>query len=293
MNQIEAEHSDAQKDKVFLLSRFNPQFDPEKLSAYLGGVTSDQVTKLKFGGFGTIIFDLVFDTSVIPEDEEKDYESAFNSYFRGIYGPAQVKPQIVLPGKIFRPEESRFYDNSEQGPNSPRFLREWVANLRAVFLMLQHLRTTANNLEKIKSSLVKISIWKIFDESGELHEDLLHLLPITDQNRLLEAMEIVKELKNWQPGPRPGAATLDDFFAPIKITDPVLKVIEEDRAALASQLEKEVLAEREKMLHLPSQQLPRHILLPDILRTEKQLATWIDLILGLQQGKLPSLIRSN
>lgn len=280
----------------FLCETF-PQLDRAKVEQYISALTPVEITKLKIGSFGSLIFDTTFSPGIIPKDKEAVYRQAYASYFRKFCG-VEVFDET---GMFVYQDEADFYPVSQEGPNNQEFIREWIANIRAVTLLMSINRTEQSPFAFIKINLAEAAICRLA-ELGEQAENLFNLLPIQDQVRLQEVAEEIALHPELAPGAVFRIANEIEFarqqFArctsdrPDLIEEAIHEIEDSPRfSALPpepGQISKSFQADRVNW-HDPEH---HHILfcnLQSILNNETQLMNWTSLILNCPNYSFPNL----
>lgn len=182
--------------KANFLKRFLPHYDAEQVAAYLDSLTPEQVAKLQVGAFGSIAFDVVFSPGIIPKMREPEFRQAYQEYFRTFHNLETFDEK----GWFIYPEEEKFYGDQRVGPNHPYFIRDWVANLRVVALMLRDIRHDTNVFSSITNNVVESALCRMAENGEPWPDSLLNSLPITMQIRLDTIREQVKQGRVLAPG---------------------------------------------------------------------------------------------
>jgi len=166
--------------KAQLLARHIPHLDPEATAHYLGDLSAEDSAKLKAGAFGSLAFEVVFSPGIIPKVREEPFKIAYLDFLNDNYpGPFFDSADQFL----YQNEEVYHYD-SELGPNNPEFLSEWVANLRAVYLLHRHFRPMDNAMTTISGNLIEAALCRMAEAGEQWPDNLFYTRPINIQERL-------------------------------------------------------------------------------------------------------------
>lgn len=285
------------QERVNFLCEIYPTLDRAKVEKYLSTLTPDQITKLKIGTFGSLIFDTIFSPGVIPKDKEPVYDRGYANYFRKFYGVEVFDEK----GMFIYQDEADFYPVSQEGPNNKEFIREWVANIRAVTLLMSIDRTEQTPFSIVKTNLAEAAICRMA-ELGEVADNLFNILPISDQVRLQEVAEKITHHPELAPGAVFRIANEIEFarqqFArctsdrPGLIEEAIHEIEESPRfSALPPEpgkIGKSFQADRVNW-HDPKQHQVLFCNLHSIINNEEQLEKWTSLILNCPINRFPNL----
>lgn len=285
------------QERVDLLCHISPQLDPEKLKKYLSALTPSQVISLKIGSFGSLIFDTTFSPGIIPKHKELVYHQSYALFFRKLYGI----DVFDRAGMFVYQDESDFYPDSKEGPNNEEFIREWVANIRAITLLMSIERTQLVPFSVVKTNLAEATICRLA-ELGEEAENLFNLLPIQDQVRLQEVAEQLVHHQELAPGAifrianqiefarqQFARATSDRFV----LIEEAIQEMEDSPRFSALPPEPAPLSRRFQSdrvdWHDPKQHHKLFCNLHSVLNNETQLNNWTSLILNCPINRFPNL----
>ncbi len=166
--------------KTLILSGISPSLDPEKVQSYLTSVPPIKAVQWGQAGYASLFFDMAFSPGIIPKTHEKEYKIVYADFFRQQYGREIFTTDDLF---IFQ-NEAEYYDEPAEGPSSPLFTRDWVANLRALAVMLQTFRHSDNNYGEMKTNLIEAACCHLLELGITPPEDLFAALPTSDQVRL-------------------------------------------------------------------------------------------------------------
>lgn len=160
-----------------------PQLDTAKVTAHLTRLSVSDIEKLKEASIASLVFDAIFSPGIIPKFAEEKYHRNYADYFQVLYGVNVFDSE----GRFIYQDEKIFHEGRE-GANSERFIREWIANIRAVSIMMATARPEKSAYSMVKTNLAEAAICRQA-EIGTLSEDLFNCVPIPDQIRLQEVMK--------------------------------------------------------------------------------------------------------
>jgi hypothetical protein len=166
--------------KALLLQDHLPNLDLTTTVRHLSALNDDKATQLKAGNFGSLAFDVVFSPGILPKKRERDYRRAYTAFFREQYGLEVFDQDDFF---VFQNEEN-FYPSPGSDSNDIRFLTDWVANLRAVALMLGHFRPNESVSSIVCNNLIESALCRMAENGEHWPEDLIYALPYAMQERL-------------------------------------------------------------------------------------------------------------
>jgi hypothetical protein len=182
--------------KANFLKKYLPNYDANVVGAFLDNLATEQVAKLQVGAFGSIAFDVIFSPGIIPKMREPQFREAYQEFFRTFYNLETFDEK----GWFIYPEEEKFHSDQRVGPNHPFFIRDWVANLRVVALMLRDIRHDSNVFSTVTNNVVESALCRMAENGEPWPDSLLNSLPITMQIRLDTIREQVKQGRVLAPG---------------------------------------------------------------------------------------------
>ena len=284
-------------ERAQFLCEIYSQLDPDKVEKYLSTLAPNEITKLKIGAFGSLIFDTIFSPGIIPKDGEAVYRQAYDLYFRIFY-----KTKVFDENGMFiYQDETDFYSENQEGPNNEEFIREWVGNIRAISLMISMERPEQMPFSVIKTNLAEAAICRLA-EQGEESENLLNVLPIQDQVRLQEVADKIALHPDLAPGAIFRIANEIEFsrqkFArctsdrPGLIDEAIHEIEDSPRFSTLppepGQISKSLQSDRVNW-HDPKQHQVLFSNLHGVLNKEIQLVNWTSLILNCPRLSFPDL----
>lgn len=174
--------------KTEILCTASTSLDPEKVQNYLTSVPPIKAVQWGQAGYASLFFDMAFSPGIIPKAGEVEYKKAYAELFRSQYGREVFTEDNLF---VFQ-NEAEYYDEPAEGPSSPLFTRDWVANLRALIVLLGSYRKSDNNYGEMRVNLIEAACCHLLELGITPPEDLFDALPTLDQVRL---QDIFKQYK--------------------------------------------------------------------------------------------------
>ncbi len=291
-------HVQSAGEKTLLLKDHLPDLNLISAVRHLSEFSQEDLIKLKAGAFGSLAFDVVFSPGIIPKKREPEYRQAYCHFFREQYGMELFDQEDLF---VFPKEEDFYFQHPQAGPNEESFLREWVANLRAVAMLLRRYRPMENTPATITNNLIEAALCRMAENGEEWPADLIYALPYPMQERLDTLRSEVKREtsagRNLAPGQFFQMANQLEFRerefmrqSTHQRVDMVITEIQGHQTLLPPEPGTGLRFDLGVDWHNPTPRQFRQVNLSSIMHNLEQAQRWADLLLGLKKNSNPQAL---